>query len=76
LLADTLVMRGGDVKGGLGWGETDEFGYYAVKDKVHMHDLHATMLHLLGLDHERLTCRDAGGDFPITDVAGRVCCGR
>ena len=56
-------------------GETDEFGYFAVKDKVHMHDLHATMLHLLGLDHERLTYRYAGRDFRLTDVYGEVVTG-
>ena len=51
---------------------TDEYGYEAVEDKVHMHDLHATMLHLLGLDHERLTYRHGGRDFRLTDVHGRV----
>ena len=54
------------------YGETDEFGYYAVKDKVHMHDLHATILHQLGIDHERLTYRYAGRDFRLTDVYGHV----
>lgn len=68
----TVWMAGGGVKGGFTYGETDEFGYYAVKDKVHMHDLHATMLHLLGLDHERLTYRYAGRDFRLTDVYGEV----
>ncbi len=68
----TMWLAGGGVKGGLAWGETDEFGYYAVKDKVHMHDLHATMLHLLGLDHERLTYHYAGRDFRLTDVYGEV----
>lgn len=68
----TMWMAGGGVKGGLAYGETDEFGYYAVKDKVHMHDLHATMLHLLGIDHERLTYRYAGRDFRLTDVYGEV----
>lgn len=67
-----MWMAGGGVKGGLAYGETDEFGYYAVKDKVHMHDLHATILHLLGLDHERLTYRYAGRDFRLTDVYGEV----
>jgi hypothetical protein len=65
-------LAGGGVKPGLAYGATDEFGYYAVENKVHMHDLHATMLHLLGLDHERLTYRYAGRDFRLTDVAGRV----
>jgi uncharacterized protein DUF1501 len=60
------------VKPGLAHGATDEFGHRAVQDKVQMHDLHATVLHLLGLDHERLTYRYAGRDFRLTDVAGRV----
>lgn len=68
----TMWMAGGGTKGGLAYGETDEFGYYAVKDKVHMHDLHATMLHLLGIDHEKLTYRYAGRDFRLTDVYGDV----
>ena len=54
------------------YGETDEFGFRAVKDKVHVHDLHATILHLLGLDHKKLTYRYAGRDFRLTDVYGRV----
>ena len=54
------------------YGATDDYGYYAVEDKVHIHDLHATILHLLGLDHERLTYRYAGRDFRLTDVAGQV----
>jgi hypothetical protein len=53
-------------------GATDEFGHQAVEDKVHMHDLHATLLHLLGLNHEQLTLRYAGRDFRLTDVFGRV----
>ena len=53
-------------------GATDDFGYHAVRDKVHMHDLHATLLHLLGLDHERLTYRYAGRNFRLTDVHGTV----
>lgn len=68
----TMWAAGGGVRGGLAYGETDEFGYYAVKNKVHMHDLHATMLHLMGLDHERLTYRYAGRDFRLTDVYGNV----
>jgi hypothetical protein len=68
----TMWLAGGGVQGGLVHGATDEFGYYAVKDKVHMHDLHATILHLLGLDHEKLTYRYAGRDFRLTDVYGRV----
>ncbi|SVD68214.1 uncharacterized protein METZ01_LOCUS421068, partial [marine metagenome] len=58
--------------GGVVHGETDEFGYYVVRDEVNVHDLHATMLHLLGLDHERLTYNYAGRDFRLTDVSGRV----
>ena len=53
-------------------GSTDDFGFFAVDDKVHIHDLHATTLHLLGLDHERLTYRHAGRDFRLTDVYGQV----
>lgn len=68
----TVWMAGGGVQGGLTWGQTDEFGYFAVQDKVHMHDLHATMLYLLGIDHERLTYRYAGRDFRLTDVHGSV----
>jgi len=68
----TMWLAGGGVKGGLAYGETDEFGYFAVKDRVHMHDLHATMLHLMGIDHERLTYRYAGRDFRLTDVYGHV----
>ncbi|GDY21310.1 sulfatase [Verrucomicrobiota bacterium] len=68
----TMWLAGGGVKTGLRYGATDDYGYYAVKDKVHMHDLHATILHLLGLDHERLTYRFAGRDFRLTDVAGHV----
>ncbi|HVX62271.1 MAG TPA: DUF1501 domain-containing protein [Pirellulales bacterium] len=68
----TVWMAGGGVKGGFSWGQTDEFGYFAVQDKVHMHDLHATILHLLGIDHERLTYRYAGRDFRLTDVHGSV----
>lgn len=65
-------LAGGGVKAGLTYGETDEFGFLPVADKVHLHDLHATMLHLLGLDHERLTYRHAGRDHRLTDVYGRV----
>ena len=68
----TMWLAGGGIRTGLVHGATDEFGYYAVKDKVHMHDLHATMLWLLGLDHEKLTYRYAGRDFRLTDVYGRV----
>ena len=68
----TIWMAGGGVKGGYAHGETDDFGYLAVRDKVHMHDLHATILYLMGLDHEKLTYRYAGRDFRLTDVAGNV----
>ena len=64
-------VRGG-VKGGSTYGATDEFGFKAVDKPVHVHDLHATLLHLLGLDHTRLTFRHAGRDFRLTDVHGRV----
>jgi hypothetical protein len=67
-----MWLAGGGVKGGFKYGATDDVGYYAVEDKVHLHDLHATILHLLGLDHERLTYRYAGRDFRLTDVYGRV----
>ena len=68
----TMWMAGGGVKGGFAYGATDDYGYFAVEDKMHVHDLHATILHLLGLDHERLTFRYAGRDFRLTDVAGNV----
>ena len=68
----TSWLAGGGVKGGMAYGNTDEYGYYAVEDRVHMHDLHATILHLLGLNHEQLTFRYAGRDFRLTDVAGHV----
>jgi uncharacterized protein (DUF1501 family) len=65
-------MAGGGVKGGMMYGETDEFGYRPVSGRVHLHDLHATILHLLGLDHERLTWRHLGRDYRLTDVYGEV----
>lgn len=68
----SLWMAGGGVKGGTIYGATDEFGFRAVENPVSVHDLHATMLHLLGLDHERLTFRYAGRDFRLTDVHGKV----
>ncbi len=68
----TAWMAGGGVKGGMAYGATDELGYEAVENKVHIHDLHATILHLLGLDHEKLTYRYAGRDFRLTDVKGHV----
>lgn len=68
----SMWMAGGGVRGGMTYGETDEFGFKAEKNPVHIHDLHATILHLLGLDHTRLTYRYAGRDFRLTDVAGNV----
>jgi Protein of unknown function (DUF1501) len=65
-------LAGGGVRGGTCHGATDELGYHAVENLVHVHDLHATMLHLLGIEHERLTYRYKGRDFRLTDVAGRV----
>jgi hypothetical protein len=68
----TCWLAGGGIRGGQRYGATDEFGFRAVENKVHVHDLHATMLHLLGFDHERLTYRYAGRDFRLTDVHGEV----
>lgn len=68
----TLWMAGGGIKPGVVYGKTDEFGFYAVENKVHVHDLHATILHLFGLDHTRLTYRFQGRDFRLTDVHGEV----
>jgi hypothetical protein len=68
----TTLLMGGGVKGGMVHGATDEYGYRAVEGKVHVHDLHATILHLLGLDHEKLTYRYGGRDYRLTDVYGRV----
>ncbi|MEO8270235.1 MAG: DUF1501 domain-containing protein [Aureliella sp.] len=68
----TTWMAGGGVQGGLNYGATDEYGYEAVEDNCHIHDWHATILHLLGLDHERLTYRYAGRDFRLTNVSGNV----
>ena len=70
--ACSMFLAGGGVRGGLRYGKTDDYGYYAVENKVHFHDLHATLLHLLGLDHEKLTYKYAGRDFRLTDVYGRV----
>jgi hypothetical protein len=65
-------MAGGGIKGGLTYGESDEIGYRTVDGKVHVHDLHATMLHLLGVDHLKLTARHLGRDYRLTDVYGEV----
>ena len=71
----TMWLAGGGVKPGFAYGATDDYGYYAIQDKVHIHDLHATILALLGLDHERLTFRYGGRDFRLTDVDGNVLTG-
>jgi hypothetical protein len=68
----TMWLAGGGVKGGITHGTTDAFGFRAIHDKVHIHDLHATILHLMGFDHERLTYRHAGRDYRLTDVSGEV----
>ena len=68
----TVWLAGGGVKGGMAYGATDEFGYRAVENLVHVHDLHATILHLLGFDHTKLTYRHAGRDFRLTDVHGHI----
>ena len=68
----TMWLAGGGVRGGMVHGATDEFGWHAVKDRVHVHDLHATILHLLGLDHTKLTYRFGGRDYRLTDVHGEV----
>jgi Protein of unknown function (DUF1501) len=70
--AFTVLLAGGGLKGGLTWGETDDIGWDVVRDPVHVNDLHATILHLFGLDHLRLTHRFQGRDFRLTDVAGKV----
>ena len=67
-----MWLAGGGSKGGTTLGESDEFGFRATTDKVHVHDLHATMLHLLGFDHTKLTYRFQGRDFRLTDVHGEV----
>jgi hypothetical protein len=68
----SMWLAGGGIRGGMTHGATDDFGWHAVRDKVHVHDLHATILHLMGFDHERLTYRHAGRDYRLTDVHGRV----
>ena len=67
-----MFLAGGGVKGGFTYGETDELGMRAVENRMHVHDLHATILHLMGIDHEELTYRYSGRDFRLTDVEGRV----
>ena len=68
----SMWLAGAGLKKGIVHGSTDEFGFAAAENKVHVHDLHATLLHLLGFDHEKFTYRYAGRDFRLTDVAGRV----
>ena len=68
----TVWLAGGGIRGGTVYGATDDFGFAAVENRTSVHDLHATILHTLGLDHERLTYRYAGRDFRLTDVHGRV----
>ena len=67
-----MWMAGGGVKPGFSYGATDEFGYFSVENKTSMYDLHATILHLMGFDHERLVYRLSGRDYRLTDVEGRV----
>jgi len=68
----TMFMAGGGIKPGTVYGSTDDYGYYAEDKPVHFHDLHATILHLMGIDHEEFTYRYAGRDFRLTDVEGKV----
>jgi hypothetical protein len=68
----SMWLAGGGARGGMAYGATDDFGFRAVDNKMHVHDVHATLLHLLGIDHERLTFRYAGRDYRLTDVAGHV----
>ena len=70
--ASPVWVAGGGFKSGYAYGETDEFGFRGINGRVHMHDLHATLLHQLGLDHKRLTYKHAGRDFRLTDVHGHV----
>ena len=67
-----MWLAGGGIKGGQTVGRTDELGYYAIEDKVHVHDLQATIMHLLGFDHTKLTYRFQGRDYRLTDVHGEV----
>jgi hypothetical protein len=68
----SMWLAGGGVKGGIVHGATDEFGWHAIENKVHVHDLHATILHLMGMNHEKLTYRYSGRDYRLTDVSGRI----
>ena len=67
-----MWLAGGGIKGGLTHGATDDFGWHAIQDKVNVHDLHTTILHQMGLDHEKLTYHYSGRDFRLTDVSGVV----
>ncbi|HAD59415.1 MAG TPA: DUF1501 domain-containing protein, partial [Planctomycetaceae bacterium] len=67
-----MWMAGGGIRGGVVHGQTDEFGFHAVQDRVDVHDIHATVLHALGIDHTKLTYRHQGRDFRLTDTGGRV----
>jgi hypothetical protein len=67
-----MWLAGGGIKGGMTHGANDEFGWHAAEKKVHVHDLHATILHLMGLDHTKLTSRFGGRDYRLTDVYGNV----
>ena len=71
-LGFTMWLAGGGARGGMTYGATDEFGFQAIENRVHVHDLHATVLHMMGLNHERLTYRYSGRDFRLTDVSGTV----
>ena len=68
----SIWLAGGGIKGGIMIGKTDDFGYNIVEDGVHVHDLQATILHLMGLDHEKLTYRFQGRDFRLTDISGKI----
>ncbi|MCA8999267.1 MAG: DUF1501 domain-containing protein, partial [Planctomycetaceae bacterium] len=68
----TIWMAGGGVQGGMAYGATDEYGYHAIENRLEIHDLHATMLHVLGVNHEQLTIRHSGRDMRLTDVHGKV----
>ena len=70
-----MWMAGGGIRGGTVYGATDEFGYKAVENRAEIHDLHATMLHLMGIDHKKLTYRFSGRDMRLTDVHGEVLTG-
>jgi len=70
--AFTMWMAGGGIKPGITYGETDDLGYHGIKDRIHVHDLQATMLHAMGMNHEELTYHFQGRDFRLTDVHGQV----